>query len=339
MKDILSLSYEELQTEIILLNEQKFRAEQIFNWLHVKKATCFSQMSNLSEQFRQELANNFCIKSLIIQKKLVSRYDYTVKYLYKLLDDQQIETVLMRHNHGNSLCISTQAGCKMNCAFCASGSYGFIRNLEPSEMLLQLYESERDSGITVNSLVLMGIGEPLDNFDNVIKFLKLLSDKNGRNMSFRHVSLSTCGLADKIDILADMKLGLTLSVSLHAADDETRSKIMPVNDVYNINRLMDSCRNYYEKTGRRISFEYALIKDINDDLKTAEKLAKLIKPLHAHINLIPVNKCRGDYKSPENVKTFQEHLLKSGVNATIRRTLGADISAACGQLRAESAKL
>ncbi|MCL2637134.1 MAG: 23S rRNA (adenine(2503)-C(2))-methyltransferase RlmN [Oscillospiraceae bacterium] len=339
-KDILSLSLTELEREIKAIGEQKFRAKQIFDWLHVKRAADFSEMSNLSEQFRLKLAEHFCIKRLNIQKKLVSEHDYTVKYLYGLHDGQGIETVQMRYKHANSLCISTQAGCKMNCSFCASGANGFVRDLEPSEMLLQLYETERDSGINVGSLVLMGIGEPLDNFDNVVKFLQLLSDKQGRNMSLRHVSLSTCGLADEIDELAELKLGLTLSVSLHAADDETRSRIMPVNKKYNIARLLSSCRNYFEKTGRRVSFEYALIKDVNDSLETAERLARLIKPLGAHLNLIPVNHVPAKkHKKSDNVKAFQEKLTNLGINATVRRTLGADISAACGQLRAETAKL
>ena len=371
--DILSLTLDELQNEISAIGAEKFRAKQIFDWLHVKKITNFSQMSNISEQLQQNLTKYFCIKPLIIRKKLVSRHDYTVKYLYELEDGQKIETVLMRYRHANSLCVSTQAGCKMSCAFCASGANGFGRNLEPSEILSQIYETERDSGAEIGSLVLMGIGEPLDNFDNVIKFLKLLSDKNGRNMSLRHVSLSTCGLADKIDALAELRLGLTLSVSLHAADDATRSKLMPVNDVYNIDRLMSSCRNYFNKTGRRLSFEFALINGVNDSLETADKLIALVKPINAHINLIPVNpvipgdtSVKSDAKSqtvspltPEGVpppkrrgtsrpvinggfapagtavKKFQERLIKAGVNATVRRTLGADINAACGQLRGQ----
>ncbi|MDR2532853.1 MAG: 23S rRNA (adenine(2503)-C(2))-methyltransferase RlmN [Oscillospiraceae bacterium] len=334
--DILSLTPEELQDEITVTGGQKFRAEQIFNWLHVKKTTNFSEMSNLSEQFRQKLTAYFCIKPLIIRKKLVSEYDYTVKYLYGLNDGENIETVLMKYRHGASLCISTQAGCKMNCAFCASGAYGFKRNLKPSEMLGQLYETERDSGIDVKSIVLMGIGEPLDNFGNTVKFLRLLSDKSGRNMSLRHVSLSTCGLSDRIDELAKLKLGLTLSVSLHAADDKTRSRLMPVNDVFNIDRLMASCRNYFKETGRRISFEYALIKGLNDSFEAADRLVKLIKPLGAHVNLITVNPTlKNTHHASGNAKVFYERLTSSGINATIRRTLGADINAACGQLRGQ----
>jgi 23S rRNA (adenine2503-C2)-methyltransferase len=339
MIDILSLPLSELEHEIAAIGEQKFRAKQIFGWLHVKRTEDFTEMSNLSEQFRQKLTAHFCIKRLKIQKKLVSDYDDTVKYLYELPDNQKIEAVLMRYKHANSLCISTQAGCKMNCTFCASGANGFVRNLEPSEMLLQLYESERDSGVQAGGLVLMGIGEPLDNFENVVKFLRLLSCKEGRNMSLRHVSLSTCGLADKIDELAELKLGLTLSVSLHAADDETRSKIMPVNGKFNIARLMKSCKNYFEKTGRRVSFEYALIKDVNDNPETAEKLSKLVKPISAHLNLIPVNEIYAkSHKKSMNVKAFHERLVQLGVNATVRRTLGADINAACGQLRAQTAE-
>ena len=335
-KDILSLTLQELEVEISSLGEQKFRAKQIFDWLHVKKVGCFSEMSNLSEQFRQKLTNTFCVKPLIIQKKLVSRHDNTVKYLYRLFDDEKIETVLMQYRHANSLCISTQVGCRMNCSFCASGENGLVRNLEPSEMLMQLYETERNSGLQVGSMVLMGIGEPLDNFENVLKFLQILSDKSGRNMSLRHVSLSTCGLADKIDELAKLKLGLTLSVSLHAANDEVRSRILPVNRSYNISRLLASCKNYFDKTGRRVSFEYALIKCLNDDLQSADDLIRLIKPLHAHVNLIPVNSTgKSEIFSPVSTTTklFHERLTQGGINATVRRTLGADINAACGQLR------
>ncbi|MCL1823979.1 MAG: 23S rRNA (adenine(2503)-C(2))-methyltransferase RlmN [Oscillospiraceae bacterium] len=342
-KDILSLSFEELQGEISAIGAEKFRAGQIFDWLHVKKITAFSEITNISAQLRQKLTETFWLNALTIQKKLISKSDNTIKYLYKLHDGESVETVLMKYHHADSLCISTQVGCKMNCAFCASGANGFIRNLTPAEMLLQIYETERDNknnasaGSTVGSLVLMGIGEPLDNFDNTVKFLQILSEKNGRNMSLRHVSLSTCGLADRIDELAELKLGLTLSISLHAADDETRSKIMPVNNAFNIERLIDSCKNYFEKTGRRISFEYALIKNVNDSVKDAEKLVKLIKPLHAHVNLIPFNYINTEKnKKSENIKEFQVYLTKAGINATIRRTLGSDINAACGQLRIAS---
>lgn len=335
--DILSLSFEELEEEILLLGEKKFRAKQIWQWLHVKRVRNFDKMSNLSAQFRDKLSNVFCIKSLIISKRLASNIDNTVKYLYELSDGNHIETVLMEYNHGYSLCVSTQVGCKMGCQFCASTIAGFKRNLEPSEILLQLYETERDSDIKVSSIVLMGIGEPLDNFENVTRFLEILSDKCGNNMSLRHVSLSTCGIVPKIYELADKNYGLTLSVSLHATNDVKRSEIMPVNNKYNINELIVACKYYLNKTGRRISFEYALIDGVNDSREQAEQLSRLLRGMQSHVNIIPVNKIKereftSDRKSAVR---FRDILTKLGVNATVRRTLGLDIDAACGQLRRE----
>ncbi len=335
--DILSLSQAELEDEILLLGEKKFRAKQIWQWLHVKKVRNFDKMSNLSAQFRGKLSDLFCIKSLIISKRLASNIDNTVKYLYELPDGNHIETVLMEYNHGYSLCVSTQVGCKMGCRFCASTIAGFKRNLEPSEILLQLYETERDSGIKVSSIVLMGIGEPLDNFDNVTKFLDVLSDKDGNNMSLRHVSLSTCGIVPRIYDLADKNYGLTLSVSLHATTDAKRSEIMPVNDKYNINELISACKYYLHKTGRRISFEYALIDGVNDSKEQAKELSRLFKGMQSHINIIPVNKIkeREFTSSRKSAIRFRDLLIDLGVNATVRRTLGSDIDAACGQLRRE----
>lgn len=329
---------EELEEKILQFGDKKYRAGQIFRWLHVNRAADFSQMTNISAQTRVLLEENFYINSLKIQKRLVSSADNTVKYLYVLPDGNKVETVLMKYHHGNSICLSTQVGCKMGCRFCASTKAGFVRNLEPSEILLQIYESERDSGRTVDSVVLMGIGEPLDNFDNVIKFLRLISHENGRNMSLRHVSLSTCGLADRINDLAQLDLGLTLSVSLHAPTDEKRDEIMPVNRKYPISVLIKACDDYFRKTGRRISFEFALIQGVNDDKKTADRLISLLKPLGVcHVNLIPVNEIReGDYKKSSSVREFQQRLLNAGLNATVRRTLGADIEAACGQLRRDN---
>ena len=335
--DILSLSQAELEDEILLLGEKKFRAKQIWQWLHVKKVRNFDKMSNLSAQFKDKLSDIFCIKSLIISKRLASNIDNTVKYLYELPDGNHIETVLMEYNHGYSLCVSTQVGCKMGCRFCASTIAGFKRNLEPSEILLQLYETERDSGIKVSSIVLMGIGEPLDNFDNVTKFLDILSDKDGNNMSLRHVSLSTCGIVPRIYDLADKNYGLTLSVSLHATTDAKRSEIMPINNKYNINELISACKYYLHKTGRRISFEYALIDGVNDSKEQAKELSRLFKGMQSHINLIPVNKIkeREFTSSRKSAIRFRDLLIDLGVNATVRRTLGSDIDAACGQLRRE----
>lgn len=331
--DILSLSKDELAQEILDMGEKTFRAKQIYEWLHVKKITDFSQMSNISVQLRERLSKKFCIKSLKIKKRLVSALDNTVKYLYGLPDGQAVESVLMEYKHGNSLCISTQVGCKMGCRFCASAIAGFVRNLEPSEMLLQIYETERDSGRHVDSIVLMGIGEPLDNFDNVMKFLALLNS-GGEGMSLRHISLSTCGIVERIYELAELRTGLTLSVSLHAATDEKRSEIMPVNRRYGLERLMTACRDYFEKTGRRISFEYSLIEGVNDTEQSARELAELLGGMNCHVNLIPINEIRErDYKKSRYVEKFRGLLEAAGINATVRRTLGADINAACGQLR------
>ncbi len=332
--DILSLTFEELSEKILEMGEKKFRAKQIFDWLHIKKATGFEQMSNLSAQFRGELSEKFCVKQPKIKKRLVSGIDNTVKYLYGLSDGEAVESVLMDYKHGAALCVSTQVGCKMGCKFCASTLAGWVRNLEPSEMLGQMYESERDSGKTLDSVVLMGIGEPLDNFDNVMKFLKIL-DESG--FSLRRVSLSTCGVVDRIYELAKLKLGVTLSVSLHAATDEKRSEIMPINKKYPLKTLMKACDDYFAATGRRISFEYSLIEGVNDDESSAKELISLLGGKNCHINLIPINEVRerGFRKSPY-VERFQRLLTKAGMNATVRRTLGADINAACGQLRRDS---
>lgn len=331
--DILSLTRDELVMKLTDMGEKAFRAKQIYDWLHVKKVRSFSEMTNISAQLRERLENLFCLKSLFVKKRLVSNIDNTVKYLYELPDGEAVETVLMEYKHGNSLCISTQVGCKMGCRFCASTIAGFVRNLEPSEMLLQIYETERDSGRHVDSIVLMGIGEPLDNFDNVVKFLTLLNS-DGEGMSLRHLSLSTCGVVDKIYKLAELDLGLTLSISLHAATDEKRSSIMPINNRYNLDQLMTACRDYFQKTGRRISFEYSLIEGVNDTEESAKELIKLLSGMLCHVNLIPINEIRErDFKKSRFVERFQKRLTDAGINATVRRTLGADINAACGQLR------
>ncbi|MBQ4363101.1 MAG: 23S rRNA (adenine(2503)-C(2))-methyltransferase RlmN, partial [Oscillospiraceae bacterium] len=291
----------------------------------------------ISAQFRNKLEEKFCIKSLFIVKKLESVRDNTVKYLYRLPDGNHVETVLMEYNHGNTVCVSTQVGCKMGCRFCASTIAGYKRDLAPSEMLLQIYTAEKDSGRKIGGAVLMGIGEPLDNFDNVVCFLKLLSCEKGMNLSLRHVSLSTCGLVPKIYELAKLDLGLTLSISLHAPDNKARSEIMPVNDRYDINELIKACKDYFKATGRRISFEYALINGHNDSREDAGKLAKLLGGFVCHVNIIPVNKIKErDFTSDrKSAQRFREYLEQLGINATVRRTLGADIDAACGQLRRE----
>ena len=333
--DILSLTKEELEEKILAIGEKKFRAKQIYEWLHTYKVEEFSKMTNLSAQLREKLDDIFWINSLKIQKRLVSNIDNTVKYLYGLSDGEKVETVVMEYKHGNSICISTQVGCKMQCKFCASTKAGFVRNLLPGEMLQQIYTSERDSGRRINHVVLMGIGEPIDNYDNVVKFLRILSEKE--DMSLRHVSVSTCGLVNRIYELADLKLGITLSVSLHAPTNKLRSSVMPVNDRYPIEELMKACRYYFDTTGRRISYEFALIDGVNDNKESADALIKLLRGQNCHVNLIPVNEIKeGIFRRSESVEKFKQMLIDGGLNATVRRTLGADISAACGQLRRDN---
>lgn len=335
--DILSLRLEELERYIVEMGEKKFRAAQIYEWIHKRRIGSFQEMSNVSLEFRTKLSNDFYIKQLNVARRLESSIDNTVKYLYELSDGNHIECVLMDYRHGNSLCISTQVGCKMGCTFCASTIAGYKRDLTPSEMLLQLYKTEQASNAKVSSIVLMGIGEPLDNYNNVLAFLDILSSEKGTNLSLRHVSLSTCGLVDRIYDLAEKRYGLTLSVSLHAASDEKRSEIMPVNKRYRIQELLKACRFYTEKTGRRISFEYAVIQGVNDSEAQARELVRLLRGLNCHVNLIPVNpiKERSYHTDRKSVQAFVSYLTKGGLNATVRRTLGADISAACGQLRRE----
>lgn len=337
--DILSLDLSELEAVLVENGEKKFRAKQIFQWLHVKRVFDFDKMTDLSIQLRQRLNEIFCINGLFVQKKLESSIDNTVKYLYRLSDGNFVETVLMEYNYGYSICVSTQVGCKMGCRFCASAIAGFVRDLRPSEILMQIYQTEQDAGVKVSGIVLMGIGEPLDNYDNVIKFLGLLSDKNGNDMSLRHVSLSTCGIVPKIYELAEKKLQLTLCISLHSADNSRRSEIMPVNRAYDIGELLKACRYYIDKTGRRITFEYAVIDNVNSSDKDADKLADLLRGINCHVNLIPVNKVkeRNYTTARSGVADFAKRLGKRGINATVRRTLGSDIEAACGQLRRDAA--
>ena len=335
--DILGLLPEELEEQILLMGEKKFRAGQIFEWLHVKRVGSFDEMTNLSIQLRDKLKEIFCLKSLFIVKRLESSTDNTVKYLYRLSDGNHIETVIMEYNYGNTVCVSTQVGCKMGCRFCASTIAGYKRDLASSEILQQIYTAARDSGRKITGAVLMGIGEPLDNYDNVVNFLGLVSHPKGMNMSLRHVSLSTCGLVPRIYDLAELKLGLTLSISLHSSNNKARSEIMPVNDRYDINELLEACRYYFKVTGRRISFEYALIDGHNDSQADAQELAKLLGGFVCHVNIIPVNKIKErDYRSDRKAaERFRKRLEALGLNATVRRTLGSDIDAACGQLRRE----
>lgn len=337
-KDILSMSLLALEKEMMALGEPKFRGKQVFSWLHQKQATEFAEMSSLSLQLRERLEENFCINRLNIARRLASTIDDTVKYLYRLPDGNFVETVLMQYHHGKSLCISTQVGCRMGCQFCASTIAGYVRNLTPAEMLLQIYETERDVGCQIDSIVLMGIGEPLDNFENVIAFFRLLSDPDGLGMSLRHVTVSTCGLVPQMRMLADLRLGVTLSVSLHSADNRRRSEIMPVNRRYPIEELLDACRYYFEKTGRRVTMEYAVMDGVNSAVGDAKKLAKRIAGMQCHVNLIPVNPVaeRSFHGLRRTALQFQKELRAYGINATIRRTLGSDIDAACGQLRRDA---
>ncbi len=332
-KDIKSMTLEEIEADFEELGVSRFRAKQVAQWLS-KGVSSFSQMTNLPKEFRETLSEQYIIRSAEIIEKQVSKNDGTVKYLLSLYDRELIECVLMEYHHGLTLCISSQVGCKMGCTFCATGKSGFSRNLTPSEMLSQIDTVENDRDERISNIVMMGMGEPLDNYDNVVRFLHLVSSEEGRNLGMRHISLSTCGIVPRIYDLAKEKLPITLSVSLHAPNDEIRSRTMPVNHTYPVSELMKACRAYYESTKRRISFEYALIEGVNDSPECARQLSSLFKGILAHINLIPVNDVTGTgYKKSSRVYEFQKLLEKYGQNATVRRTLGNDIDAACGQLR------
>ena len=338
-QDILSMTLPELQAAVQELGEPKFRAKQIFNWLHQKRVTDFSEMTTLSLPFRERLASDFCINRLKIAKRLASSVDDTVKYLYELPDGNYVETVCMQYHHGTSLCISTQVGCRMGCRFCASAIAGFVRNLTPAEMLLQIYETERAQNCKISSLVLMGIGEPLDNYDNVILFMHNVNNENGLNISMRNITLSTCGVVPRIYDLMNENLQITLTISLHAPNDTIRSKTMPVNDKWGIDELLKACRDYIKKTNRRVSFEYTLINKVIDTPECANELCSRLHGMLCHVNLIPVNDVeeRGNVRSSDDsVNKFLQILQNNGINATIRRTLGSDINASCGQLRRKS---
>lgn len=333
--DLKSMDISELKEFFLKLGQPSYRAEQLFSWMH-RGISSFDEMSNLPLSLRKLLGENAYLTTLTIKKKLVSQLDGTTKYLFELNDGECIESVMMRYRYGNTICISTQVGCRMNCGFCASGIAGLKRSLKPSEMLEQILAAKTDSCQGISHCVLMGIGEPLDNYDNVIKFLSILSAPGGLNMSMRHVSLSTCGLVDRIYQLMELKLQITLSISLHAPNDELRTQLMPVNRRWGIDQLLKACSEYTRATGRRISFEYALLKGINDMPKHARQLGEKLKDMLCHVNLIPVNEVKemGYQRSPESsVRRFYDILLGYGLNVTVRRTLGADINASCGQLR------
>lgn len=338
MVDIKSMTQEELTAWFKEQGEPAFRAKQVFRWLY-RGVTSFDQMSDLSKALRQKLNENCFITAPKVARKQVSKLDGTIKYLWELSDGNCIETVLMRYKHGNTVCISCQVGCRMGCAFCASTLAGKVRDLTPAEMIDQVLFTQLDSGETISNIVLMGIGEPLDNYDTVMKFLTLVNHPEGMNIGMRHISLSTCGLVEKIEKLAQRGLQLTLSVSLHAPDDETRSKIMPVNRSVGVEKLMDTCRRYFQTTGRRISYEYAMIDGVNDSDWQADLLASLLKGTPGHVNLIPLNDVEeSPLKPSRRVAAFQKRLESQGVTATVRRKLGGDIDASCGQLRRKAMK-
>ena len=337
--NIRSLLPEEIAAELKSMGQPAYRAKQVFEWL-TRGAAGYDEMSNLPKALRSALAERFYLGAPEVMRKQVSAEDGTVKYLWGLRDGNAVETVVMRYHYGNSVCISTQVGCRQGCAFCASTIGGLVRNLDAGEMLEEVMFSEKESGLKIGHIVLMGIGEPLDNFDNVMKFLRLVNHPDGMNIGMRHISLSTCGITEKFDKLAELNLQLTLSVSLHAPDDETRSKIMPANRGRGVVKLIDECEAYFNRTGRRISFEYAMIDGVNDSPAQAALLAKHAKRAHAHVNLIPLNHV--DERSfeptpPERLSAFRKALEREGVNVTVRRRLGGDIDASCGQLRKKTA--
>lgn len=333
MIDLKSMTLEEITGLMRSLGEPAFRGKQVFTWLH-RGARSFDEMSNLSKALREKLKESCQITAPTVARKQVSKLDGTIKYLWELADGNCIETVLMQYHHGNTVCISSQVGCRMGCAFCASTVAGKVRDLTPAEMLDQVLFTQLDSGLEISNIVLMGIGEPMDNLDTVLKFLALINHPDGMNIGMRHISLSTCGVIPGIERLADLGLQLTLSVSLHAPDSETRSKIMPVNRAYDVDKLFAACHRYFEKTGRRISFEYAMIDGVNDHDWQADLIAKKLKGMPGHVNLIPLNDVvESPFKPSKRTAAFQKRLESHGLTATVRRSLGGDIDASCGQLR------
>lgn len=334
--DIKSLNYDELADYIVSIGEKKFRAAQLYSWMHEKLACSYDEMTNISDKLKKVLKENTlytCLEPVRVQE---SQIDGTKKYLFRLYDDNLIESIFMRYHHGNSVCISSQVGCKMGCRFCASTLNGCVRNLEPSEMLDQIYRIQSLTGERVSNIVIMGSGEPMDNYDNVVKFLGLINSDKGLNISQRNITVSTCGLVPRIKQLAELKLQITLAISLHAPNDELRKTMMPIAYTYSIEQIMDACRYYLSQTARRISFEYSLVKGVNDSPECARQLIKLVHGMNCHINLIPVNPIKErDYEQSEknSIHNFKEILEKAVVNVTIRREMGRDIDGACGQLR------
>ena len=340
MKNIKEYNLDELKEELVSIGEKKYRAEQIFKWLYVDKVKEFDEMTNLSLELREKLKKEYTMCNFKILKKQESA-DGTKKYLFDVLDGNAIETVLMQYHHGKTICVSSQIGCKMRCKFCASTGIKFVRNLTSGEIVEQILAVEQDIGDKISNIVFMGIGEPFDNYDNVMQAIKIINNQKGLNIGARHISISTSGLVPMIYKFADEELQCTLSISLHATNDEKRSSMMPINNRYNIKELMEACKYYISKTNKRISFEYALAKDNNDNLEDAKELVKLLKGMLCHVNLIPINKIEnGSYtkSSNENIIKFRDYLNEKGIVATIRRELGSDIDAACGQLRRKNLK-
>ena len=333
--DLKSMTLAQMQAEFRALGEPAFRAKQVFTWLH-RGAESFGEMTNLSKPLREKLDGLYTITVPRLARAQRSQKDGTIKYLWRLADGNCVESVVMQYHHGNTVCISSEVGCPMGCKFCASTLGGLVRRLAPSELLDQVIFSQKESGLPISNIVLMGIGEPLDNFDAVMQFLELVNSPEGLNIGMRHISLSTCGLVDKIKMLAERKLQLTLSVSLHSPDDESRSRIMPVNRRWGVDTLLAACRDYFEKTGRRVSFEYTMISGVSDSEAQAQLLAKKLQGMAAHVNLIPLNSVAETglrTSTHAAIARFQEILQQHGVTATVRRTLGSDIDASCGQLR------
>ena len=335
-KDLKSLNLEQLTEELLGIGEKKFRAKQVYSWIHEKLVDSFDDMTNLSKDLREKLNENYTLNSMDAVAVQTSQIDGTQKYLFRLHDGHVVESVLMRYHHGNSVCISSQVGCLMGCRFCASTIGGKVRDLAASEMLGQIYKIQKLSKERVHNVVVMGTGEPLDNYDNLVQFVKMLTDENGLNISQRNLTVSTCGIVPKIRQLAEEKFQITLALSLHATTQEKRKQLMPIANKYDLKEVLDACHYYYEQTGRRITFEYSLVGGVNDTKQDAEELTRLIGKFPCHVNLIPVNPIKErDFVQPnkQECQAFRNKLEKNGINATIRREMGRDIDGACGQLR------
>lgn len=335
-KDIRSYTFEKLQAEMLQIGEKSFRSKQIYSWLHEKLADSFEEMTNLSKALREKLEQSYEIRKVSMLERQVSAIDGTNKFLFELYDGNVVESVLMRYKHGNSVCISSQVGCRMGCRFCASTLDGLERNLTPSEMLGQIYEIQKISGERVSNIVIMGTGEPLDNYENFVTFIHMISDEHGLNISQRNITVSTCGIVPNMKRLAEENFQITLALSLHGSNQEKRKKLMPVANKYDLADVLEACDYYFNKTGRRITFEYSLVHGVNDTEEDAEELIRILKPRNCHLNLIPVNPIKErDFEKPtrQHAEKFKNKLEKTGINVTIRREMGSDIDGACGQLR------